>query len=97
MGNKNMEFIVGETYDYIPTEHAVHCGDFPGRVQIIEDRKDRVMCKILEGIDNYSQGKSGVVIDVQKGSIFAEGLYIAKSCVVESGLTFDDVFDGVAV
>ena len=97
MGDKKREFIVGEIYDYLPTEHALHCGDLPGRVQIVKDGIDRFMCKILEGIDNYSQGKAGVVIDVQKSSIFAEGLCIAKPSVIESGLTFDDVFNGVVI
>lgn len=98
MGSKkSMSFILGEIYDYIPTSYAASLGDEPGVVQITSQDSVSFRVRILEGIDNYSHGKPDVEVNVQKGSSFSEGLHLSKPSVIDSGLSFDDVFEGASI
>lgn len=82
----------GDILVYEPTEQAKRLGDTPGTIEILSDNGHSFVVKIIDGILNLSNGKEGTRVLVAHGSQFEKGLVHPEPTVVESGLTFDDVF-----
>lgn len=88
----------GDVYEYTPTPLAMSLGDKPGSIEILSDDGVQFLCRIVSGIENLVE-RVGRELRVDKGSPFARGLTLKElePCVVDSGLGFDDVFDGMMV
>lgn len=88
----------GDVYEYTPTSFAMLLGDKPGSIEILSDDGVQFLCRIVSGIEDLVE-RVGREFRVDKGSPFARGLTLKElePCVVDSGLEFDDVFDGMMV
>lgn len=88
----------GDVYEYTPTPQAADMGDKPGLIEILSDEGSCFKCYIMSGIENLATQK-GHELRVDKGSLFAQGLARKQlePSVVDSGLSFEDIFDGSAV
>lgn len=88
-------YIPGDVYEYTPTSSARSLGDEPGLIEIVSDEGESFWCDVLSGIGNLVE-KRGSRLRVDKESLFTKGLALKQfePCIVDCGLTFDDIFDG---